>query len=131
MAKGVSKEIGDRLKAARLAASLSQAKVAELADCTTETYARAERGETVPRTPTLRRIAEAIGVSLSDVLGNDRPSPRAIGQLKPEVRAIASELQRVDRGTLKALLLVIRLAVRGQASREPGRRQTGGNKKSE
>jgi len=60
--------IGDRIRAARLYANLTQEKLAELAGMDRQTINRVEQGHQSPILDNLIRIADAIGVPLSDLV---------------------------------------------------------------
>jgi transcriptional regulator with XRE-family HTH domain len=60
--------IGDRIRAARLHANLTQEKLAELAGMDRQTINRVEQGHQSPILDNLIRIADAIGVPLSDLV---------------------------------------------------------------
>jgi len=63
------KEIAARLKAARLAAKMSQADVASKAGVSDSYYARIERGEISPTLPTYKKIATALKTTSIDIIG--------------------------------------------------------------
>lgn len=67
------REIGDKLRAARKKAGLTQAEVAELAGLSDRTYADIERGETNMRVETLLRICKVLNITPNHVLTNDNP----------------------------------------------------------
>lgn len=54
--------IGERLKNLRIEMALTQAELAEKAGVNTVTVARLERNETEPHMPTVRKLAQALGV---------------------------------------------------------------------
>ena len=54
--------IGERLKSLRVELALTQAELAEKAGVNTATVARLERNETEPHMPTVRKLAQALGV---------------------------------------------------------------------
>lgn len=58
--------LGERLKAARTARGWSYDKLARMAEVAKGTVVEIERGRS-PRIDTLRRIADALGVSLDDL----------------------------------------------------------------
>ena len=60
--------MGDRIRAARLRADLSQEKLAERVDVDRKTINRIEQGHHAPRIDTLLLIADALGVPLSDLV---------------------------------------------------------------
>ena len=59
--------MGEKLKAARLAAGLTQAQLAEKVGCQQRDISRWENGLREPVASTLKKLAEAIGCSM-DVL---------------------------------------------------------------
>ncbi|GGY80989.1 XRE family transcriptional regulator [Streptomyces nitrosporeus] len=61
--------IGDRIRAARLYANLTQEKAALRSGIGLDSYNRIEQGHASPRLDSLIRIADAIGVPLSDLVG--------------------------------------------------------------
>lgn len=63
------KDAGRRLRKCRLDAGLTQVGLAERSGIDANTIARLERGEHSPSHPTLKRLAEALGVTISDILG--------------------------------------------------------------
>jgi transcriptional regulator with XRE-family HTH domain len=60
--------IGDKLKRQRTRRALTQAELAERAGVTTATVARIERNEIEPRMPTLRKLAQALGVDPAELV---------------------------------------------------------------
>jgi transcriptional regulator with XRE-family HTH domain len=62
--------IGDNIKRIRTAKSLSQKEVTINAKLDTAQYSRIENGKTDPSVATLERIANAMGVSLSDLFAS-------------------------------------------------------------
>lgn len=60
--------IGNRIRAYRLERKLSQELLSEMADVTPAHFSHIERGNTKPSLPTLLRIANALGVSLDDLV---------------------------------------------------------------
>lgn len=63
-----AKKIGKRIKRLRLDADLTQVSLAEKAGVEANTVARLERGEHQASTPTLQKLAKALGVKVSDIL---------------------------------------------------------------
>jgi transcriptional regulator with XRE-family HTH domain len=61
--------IGDRIRAARLDANLSQETVALRAGIRIATYSNIEQGHASPKLDTLIRVADAIGAPLSELVG--------------------------------------------------------------
>lgn len=62
------REIGDHIRAARLDAKLTQERVALLAGIERHNLNRVEQGHAAARLDTLLRIADAIGVPLSQLV---------------------------------------------------------------
>jgi transcriptional regulator with XRE-family HTH domain len=60
--------IGDRIRAARLHANLTQEKLAELAGMDRQAINRIEQGHQSPLVDNLIRIADALGVPLADLV---------------------------------------------------------------
>ncbi len=63
------KETGRRLRQFRSDAGLTQVGLAEKSGVDANTIARLERGEHTPSHQTLKRLAEALRVTISDILG--------------------------------------------------------------
>ena len=59
------------LKAWRLRKNLGQSELAQMAGVTKGTMARAERGDEVVSFANIRKIAEALGLSVNDLLERD------------------------------------------------------------
>jgi transcriptional regulator with XRE-family HTH domain len=63
-----AKQTGKRVRSFREDAGLTQAALHEKANVPTNTIARLERGEHTATTPTLKKIASALGVTLNDLV---------------------------------------------------------------
>lgn len=59
--------MGEKLKAARKAAGLTQVQLAEKAGCTQKDVSRWENGQREPVASTLKKLAQAIGCSMDDL----------------------------------------------------------------
>jgi transcriptional regulator with XRE-family HTH domain len=68
------KSFGQRLESLRKDAGISQAKMAEMCKATQAQISRYERDETEPSLSTLIKMAEALDISFSDLVSNDRPT---------------------------------------------------------
>lgn len=68
-------DIGRRLARARQAAGLSQSQVAEYLSVNREAIASMENGHRPLDLPTLHRLTDLYGVSLSSFLSDDEPVP--------------------------------------------------------
>jgi transcriptional regulator with XRE-family HTH domain len=62
--------IGERLKKQRTRQALTQAELAKRSEVSTATVARIERNEIEPRMPTLRKLADALGVEPHELVDN-------------------------------------------------------------
>lgn len=58
----------ERLEQARLAAGISQAEVARLADIKAETVRRWEKGAASPQVDLLARVADVLGIAIADLV---------------------------------------------------------------
>lgn len=67
-------EIGERIKAARKAAGLSQTELAKRLEKTLRTVQKYESGEIEPSIAMINAIAKEINVSPADLIGYQRPS---------------------------------------------------------
>ena len=63
------KAVGERIRAARIRASLTQERVALDAEIDRPSVVRIEQGQQSPTLDTLIRLADAIGVPLADLVG--------------------------------------------------------------
>ncbi|MFJ2110664.1 helix-turn-helix domain-containing protein [Streptomyces sp. NPDC087850] len=71
--------VGEQIRAARLYANLSQEQVALRGEMALGQYNRIEQGHSSPLLDTLIRIADAIGVPLSDLVREEEPRPAPPG----------------------------------------------------
>jgi len=62
-------EVGKRLRKLRKDADLTQTGLSKKSGVTETTIARLERGEHTISTPTVKKLAKALGVSTSTILG--------------------------------------------------------------
>ncbi len=69
-------DVAERLFLFRDAAGWSQAETARRAGISRTSVVLTETGETSPRTPTLRRMARAFGVSVEDFLHGEVPEKK-------------------------------------------------------
>ena len=67
--------LGRNISARRKELGLTQAGVAERLGVDTETLSRFERGKHVPSLQTLERLADALGSTCADLLGQTPPAP--------------------------------------------------------
>jgi DNA-binding XRE family transcriptional regulator len=66
--KDPDKEIGNKLKKARLGLGLRQVDLAKKAKINSNYYAKVERGEAIPTLTTLKKILKALGMKSSEIL---------------------------------------------------------------
>ena len=71
---GVQKEIGRRLREARLAAGLTQEEAAAAAGIDAKRWQRLEQGSVNATLRTLGRVAEALGMTFWALVGTTPPS---------------------------------------------------------
>jgi len=64
---------GERLRAARLAAELSQSELSERSGLPKPTLSRYENGHVLPSLQTLRKLSQALGVTESALLPGSSP----------------------------------------------------------
>ena len=60
--------MGEKLKAARRAAGLSQAQLAEAVGCLQKDISRYESGKHEPRALTLKKMAEILGCAMEELV---------------------------------------------------------------
>lgn len=60
--------MGEKLRAARKAAGLSQVELAEKVGCTQKDVCRWETEEREPKASTLKKLADALGCSMDDLV---------------------------------------------------------------
>ena len=87
--------VGERLKAARLAAGLSLRRLAEQAGVSAQAISKYERGLDVPSSGVLLRLARALGVGVEYLL-----RPRPVLALHPVYRCRASLGRKQERAIL-------------------------------
>ena len=106
----LAKKIGAAARTARKARGWSQADAAERIGISLEFYARIERGQTMPSTPTLVAMGQALEVSL-DILtgrvrGREPARPRPAVEESPELRRLLRRLRQAKPKTVRLLNLI-------------------------
>jgi transcriptional regulator with XRE-family HTH domain len=106
--------VARNLRAARRAAGLTQAELAEAVGITNESLSRAERGTILPTVRTLSRLATVLGTTLDALAGR---VPPALGEGPPSTAdARRMRLQRhlaaLDDRTVARLLALVELLPR-------------------
>jgi transcriptional regulator with XRE-family HTH domain len=84
-------ETGHRLKSARLASGLTQRELAGKAGVSQSLVAQIERGERQPGRNALRRFADALGTTVSWLLGERLSSPGSDYAPPPELTRILAD----------------------------------------
>lgn len=79
-------EIGKKLRAIRLAAGLSELKLARLAGVSQSTLSEVEHGKYPPRLDFLQRVCSVLGISLADLF-SDQPATPVPPHLRPLLEA--------------------------------------------
>jgi transcriptional regulator with XRE-family HTH domain len=107
----LAKKIGAAARIARKARGWSQADAAERIGISLEFYARIERGQTLPSTPTLVAMGQALDVSLDVLTGRVRgrepaARPRPTVEESPEMRLLLRRLRRAKPKTIRLLNLI-------------------------
>lgn len=122
MATSLGTQIGARVRAIRRKQRITQERLAELVDVTTETVSNVERGVSVPSLRTLNMIAKRLDVPLAALLDIDASAPQATRRrldAKEKLREIVASL--TDE-TLEALVGHAELVARLQGKAAPAKR---------
>ena len=109
--KALATAIGSSLALLRKRASLTQSELAEKVEVDTETVSRFERGATMPSLVTLQMLADALGTTMADLIGESSPMPNDQARV---ISGLLSELKSDDRllvtGMIKELCCRLRQA---------------------
>ena len=103
--------IGRRIRTYRLARHLSQEILSEKADVTPAHFSHIERGNTKPSLPTLIRIANALEISIDDLLCDNVEKSRHV-----RVRDVDNLLEDCTQQEIKALTEILAAAKRALRS---------------
>jgi transcriptional regulator with XRE-family HTH domain len=107
----LARHLGTTARAARTAAKLTQADVAERVGVATEVYGRLERGGMLPSVPTLRKLCSALRADANALLGLNsgvplvsvnEPTPETEEE-SPRVRQVLRVLRRLTPSQLNAV----------------------------
>ena len=98
--------VGRRIKAAREVKHMTQVKLAETIDLSTDHISVIERGVKVPRLDTFVAIANALEVSADDLLIDvvDHAAQHQISELGEELASVPVEQQRRILNAVRAFL---------------------------
>jgi transcriptional regulator with XRE-family HTH domain len=99
-----------RLRAKRLERGLTQEALCERAGLSLDAVTRIERGSRVPKLDTLERLADALDVSLVDLVRSDVPA-RAPAVAKP-VRRVLALIERQPAHVVEAVEAIARVLIR-------------------
>lgn len=103
--------IGRRIRQYRLERNLSQEVLSEKADVTPAHFSHIERGNTKPSLPTLIRIANALKVSIDDLLCDNVEKSRHV-----RIRDVDYLLEDCTQQEIKALTEILAAAKRALRS---------------
>lgn len=115
------KRVGRRTRAAREAASLTQADLAHEVGVATEVYARIERGLSLPTLPTLLKLAKCLHLTPNDLLLDARGEQQPRPVQRPDLQRAMRMLERADDTTLGGVVVVLKtmLALQRRGTRRP------------
>jgi len=95
-------DVSKRIREVREKRQLTQAELARLADLPPAAISHFETGIRIPGTTTLRRLADALGVSLDFLLGRDL-DPQSAGLDAQAIFRNLSQLSERSRRALRAM----------------------------
>lgn len=106
----VQKSVGVRVREAREKGGLSQQALAEIVDLSTSHIGQIERGERNASMPSIRRIAEALGVPLKNIVeAQEAHESRASYESNPKWRQLMRLAEGMDEEILDIFLRTLRL----------------------
>ena len=109
-------QFGERLRSFREKMGLKQADIAKMANIASETYARLERGHSLPRIETLKDLARIFSTSIDVLVGLDKEKPS-------DVESMSADLRRLIKAARKLGLRELNLTA--QLAEELGRKSVG------
>lgn len=120
VAQPLRDRVRQRIRTLRTERGLSQEALCERAGISVDAVTRIERGSRVPTLDTLERLAEALGISVTDLLGS-MPPPReskapALRRLLALLEREPAEVQEGVEDVARAVLKLVR-ADRGTTRR--------------
>ena len=105
-------ELGDKIKACRLQAHLSQEKVAELVGVSRQAVTKWESGQSSPNTENLFKLAEVLGTTVDFLIASESNTVSIAEQVYQLFKADEAKKEAMRRAEQKAILLTT-LAVAG------------------
>ena len=110
------------LRTLRQTRGLSQTDLARLAGVTPSAVSQAERGDRGLSLETLLRLAEALHMSLDDLLHAQRRTPYRVGRRDDDPHVVQSGFQPLlEPAGAKPTVALVRLPPRGSGAPDPGR----------
>ena len=111
-------QFASRLKAAREARQMTQARLSELLKVNRRVYNRWERGAAVPLLDTVARIAQLLQVSVDSLAGLETAKPDEGRVRNPRLHALYQQMDGLSDEDQQALLIVMdSLVKRAQMSK--------------
>jgi transcriptional regulator with XRE-family HTH domain len=110
---GVRKTIGENVSRLRRRGGLTQAQLAEMADVSTETVSRIERGAFEPSVVTACAIAKTLGCLVEDLLKPTARSTRPPVTSTP-LRLLTDRARRLDAKSQRALVRMAEALLQGR-----------------
>ena len=101
---GVDTRIGLRVRAFRQAKGLTQAEVAERADCSLDAISSFERGKYIPSLATAVAVARALEIPLAELVGEDSDNNPKRARLIATLTAAGRSLSDADLETAVELV---------------------------
>ncbi len=108
----------ERLRKARTARGLTQARLAELLEISPRVYNRWERGTSVPKLDTVVKIAELLAVTVDELVGRRESSEDAPRIRNPKLHKLYSQMDQLsDEDQRAAAILLDSLVKRSQVGK--------------
>lgn len=106
-------DVGNRIRDTRKKAGITQEQLAELARLNRVTVAKYEAGTVEPGASALSRIADALDVTVDELLGREstdaQEETESAHPLTPEARTLAAGVDRMSKEERERLLQMARL----------------------
>lgn len=107
-------ELGRRIAHQRAVAGLKSKELADLAGIKQSYVSSIENGRKIPTIQVLQKIAKALGVSVSELLGEDRP------QLTPKQRKLLNAVEGLTDMQLEAVINLVNELKKGNRPTKEG-----------
>ena len=107
------KELGQRIKKYRIAAHLTQQSLAERIECNTSNISHIERGMTKVSLPTLIKIANALNVSMDELISNSLIATEGV-MLDKDIQEILKDCNSTEKRIIKQIMQATKLAIRNK-----------------